>query len=74
MAPVSAFQDDDVEQPPRLELNEVATGKPTDVVIKSDCSRLNQEEGRLWLTIQSPNPLGPRLTEWILGLEGCLRL
>ena len=40
------FQDDDVEQPSGLELIDVAKGKPTEGGIGSECSRLDQEEGK----------------------------
>ena len=70
MEQVSAFQDDDVEQPPGLEINEVATGKPIDVVIGSDCSRLNQEEGQAVANNLKPKSTWTRINRMDFGLGG----
>jgi len=63
-----------VEQPSGLELNDVAMGKPAEEVIGSECSRLNQEEGKVVSNNLKPKSTWTRINQMDMVLKGCLRL
>ena len=69
MAPSLAFQENDVEQPFGLDLNDVAMGKLAEEMIGSKYSRLNQEEGKAVPNNLKPKSTWTKINRMDFGLE-----
>lgn len=68
--PVSALQDNVVEQPAGLDLVDVATSELVDEVSGSDCHRLNNKEDQAVATILKPKSTWTRINRMDFGLGG----